>query len=197
MRNSMITGLLALSLTAVPVMAQMAPQEKSQTLSHPGEMIHEGTIRASVIVTAIDKTTRTLTLKDAKGQNLSVIADKEVRNFDQIKVGDEIKVEYFRSLSLQLKKPGEAAVASGAEFAERAHPGEKPGMAVGKTTTVMATVIDVNPENKTITLQGPKGNIVELDVKNQDHFKVVKKGDQVEATYSEALAVYVETVAKK
>jgi hypothetical protein len=34
-------------------------------------------------------------------------------------------------------------------------------------------------------------------MKNPDHFKVVKKGDNVEAVYTEALAVSVQPAAKK
>ena len=36
-----------------------------------------------------------------------------------------------------------------------------------------------------------------LDVHNPDQFKVVKKGDQVDVTYAEALAVSVEPAAAK
>ena len=35
------------------------------------------------------------------------------------------------------------------------------------------------------------GNVVDLKVQNPDQFKVVKKGDQVEAVYTQALAVSV------
>jgi hypothetical protein len=38
--------------------------------------------------------------------------------------------------------------------------------------------------------------VVELKVRNQDHFKVVKKGDQVQAVYSEALAIAVTPAPK-
>jgi len=44
----------------------------------------------------------------------------------------------------------------------------------------------------TVTLKGPKNNIVTLPVKNPDQFKVVKKGDQVEVTYTQAMAISVE-----
>jgi hypothetical protein len=50
---------------------------------------------------------------------------------------------------------------------------------VSRQVTVFADVIDVDRKRKSITLKGPKGNIVDLDVKNPDHFKVAKKGDQV------------------
>jgi len=57
-------------------------------------------------------------------------------------------------------------------------------------------VVAVDPKKSTITLKGPAGNVVDLKVRNPDHFKVVKKGDQVEAVYSEALAVTVTPVPK-
>jgi hypothetical protein len=65
-----------------------------------------------------------------------------------------------------------------------------------RQVTVLADVIGVDPKKKTITLRGPKGNVVTLDVHNPDQFKVVKKGDQVEATYTEAVAVSVEPAPK-
>ena len=67
---------------------------------------------------------------------------------------------------------------------------------VGRQVTIVADVIDVSPATKTITVKGPKGNIVELEVQNQDHFKVVKKGDQIEANYVEAVAVSLEPAKK-
>lgn len=62
---------------------------------------------------------------------------------------------------------------------------------------VLADVIDVDRKRKSITLRGPKGNIVDLDVKNPDHFKVVKNDDQVEVDYVEALAIAIVPVANK
>ena len=50
----------------------------------------------------------------------------------------------------------------------------------------------MDPKKGTITLKGPQGNVVELPVQNPAQFKVVKKGDQVEATYTQAVALAVE-----
>ena len=126
-----------------------------------------------------------------------MVAGPEVRNFDQIKLNDRVVVQYMRALTLELRKGGRRA-RQGTESSDavRAKQGEKPGAAVGGRVTVIADVIDVNEKNKTISLRGPKGNVVVLDVQNPDHFKVVKKGDQVEADYAEALAVSVEPGAQ-
>ena len=61
---------------------------------------------------------------------------------------------------------------------------------------MIADVVAVDPKASTITVKGPKGNLVTLDVQNPDQFKVVKKGDQIEVTYTEALALSVEPAAK-
>ncbi len=68
---------------------------------------------------------------------------------------------------------------------------------MARQVTSLADVVDVNPTGRTISLRGPKGNVVVLDVRNPDHFKVVKKGDQVEAVYTEALAISVERAPKR
>ena len=68
-------------------------------------------------------------------------------------------------------------------------------MAGARQITAIATVTAVDKKNSTITLKGPRGNVVTLDVHNPDQFKVVKKGDQVEAT--EALALSVEPAAAR
>jgi hypothetical protein len=63
--------------------------------------------------------------------------------------------------------------------------------------TITADVLAVNPKAKTITVQGPNGNVVDLKVKNPEHFKAVKVGDQIEAVYVEAVAISVQPAPKK
>ena len=106
-------------------------------------------------------------------------------------------MEYICALTLELKKGGGTAGKTETTDAVRAKPGQKPGGAMSRQVTVMTDVVDVNPKNKTITLKGPKGNVVELDVQNPEQFKVVKKGDKMEAVYTEALAIAVVPAAKK
>ena len=196
MRKTIMAALLAGLFSTLPGFAQQAPTGSTITSSQPGKVVMADTVKASAIITAIDKATRTLTLKGAKGDSFDVVAGAEVKNFDQIKVGDEVKVAYVQALSMELKKAGTGSGIKDSTAAARAKPGEKPAGAIGREVTIMADVIDVNPTAKTITLKGPKGKVVELDVKNPDQFKVVKKGDQVEVVYVEALAISVEAAPK-
>ena len=61
---------------------------------------------------------------------------------------------------------------------------------------MLADVVAVDPVKSTISLKGPKGDVVVLNVQNKDHFKVVKVGDQVEAVYTEAIAIAVKSAPK-
>ncbi|MET0508418.1 MAG: hypothetical protein ABWZ78_09585 [Burkholderiaceae bacterium] len=151
-------------------------------------------IRATVV--AIDKTTRSVTLKGEQGRTLDVIAGSEVKNFDQIRVGDTVTARYQEALTLDLRKanaPGGKLPGGATETVAgaRAQPGARPGGVVGREVSALADVVAVDPKGGTISLKGPRGNVVVLQVQNRDHFKVVQVGDQVEVVYTEALAVAV------
>jgi hypothetical protein len=55
--------------------------------------------------------------------------------------------------------------------------------------TIVADVVNVDATAKTVSLKGPKGNVVDLNVQDPEQLKLVKKGDKVEATYTQALAI--------
>jgi len=196
MRSPLHMACLLLFAAAGGAQAQQSPTAATTFSSQPGRVAAAQAVKASVVVTAIDPASRGLTLKTADGRTFDVVAGPEVRNFDQIKLNDRVVAQYIRALTLELRKGGGARQGSESTDAARAPKGDKPGAAVGGRITVIADVTDVNQKDKTITLRGPKGNVVVLDVQNPDHFKVVKKGDQVEADYAEALAVSVEPAPK-
>lgn len=196
MRNLTKAALFALICSAQPGFAQQAPVGAQVTGSAPGKVAMAEGVKAAAVVTAIDKATRTVTLKGPEGRSFDVVAGDAVKNFAQIKVNDEVVVEYIRALTLEVKKGGGPRERVDSADAVRSKPGEKPAGAVGRQVTIVADVIDVSPANKTITVKGPKGNIVELEVRNPEHFKVVKKGDQIEANYVEAVALSVEPAKK-
>ena len=64
-----------------------------------------------------------------------------------------------------------------------------------RQVTVIADVVAVNAKTQTLTLRGPK-RTVDLRLRDPKQVKLVKVGDQVEATYTEALAVSVEPAPK-
>ena len=173
-----------------------APQRSTVVASEPGKAVAVSVVEATATVVAINTATRTVTLKGADGRVVDVVCGDEVKNFAQISVGDNVKVSYQEALTLELKKTRAPTDASAVTAAIRAAPGNKPAGAVGREITVLANVVAVDPKKSTISLKGPAGNVVELKVQNPDHFKVVKKGDQVEVVYTQALAVAVTPAPK-
>ena len=192
----------ALALIAAAFATTASAQKPDATggavlASEPGKAVLARKMELSAQVMGIDKATRTLTLKGPKGNVVDLVASDEVKNFDQIKLGDFVVARYAEALTLELKKT--SAGAGGPVVREelaKAKPGERPVVAGARQVTVLANVIAVDPKKSTITLKGPRGNEVTLNVQNPDQFKVVKKGDQVEVTYTEALALSVEQAPK-
>jgi hypothetical protein len=155
------------------------------------------TVEVTATVVAIDKATRTVTLKGPQ-RTVDVVAGDEVKNFDQIKVGDFLMVRYLQSLALELQKTKSGATGiSATETAVKADPGQRPAVAGAREVSAIAKVTGIDQKAKTISLTGPRGNVVTLDVQNPDQFKVVKMGDEVLVTYTEAVAVSIEPAAKK
>jgi hypothetical protein len=195
--------LVAAALTGAAFVTPLHAQQPGATggavvASEPGRAAAVRKAEISAQVVQIDKASRTLTLKGPKGDAVDLVAGDEVKNFDQIKLGDFVVVRYAEALMLELRKGG---VPTGdvtvREEAGRAKPGSRPAVAGGRQVTAMAQVIGVDPQASTITLKGPRGNVATLNVLNPDQFKVVKMGDMIEVTYTEALAVSVEPAAGK
>ena len=92
----------------------------------------------------------------------------------------------------QLKKGGGMVVArTEQKGAVGSKPGERPAGAVGRQVTVVADVTAVDPATQMVTLKGPQ-RTVDLKVPDPEQFKRIAKGDQVEATYTQAVAMAVE-----
>jgi len=77
------------------------------------------------------------------------------------------------------------------ESAARAPAGGKPGAAAVRRVTVVADVVAVNTRAQTVTLRGPE-HTVDLRVRDPNQLKLVKVGDQVQATFTDAVAISVE-----
>ncbi|MBB5417490.1 hypothetical protein [Paraburkholderia atlantica] len=165
--------------------------------SEPGKVTATSTVKTTSTVVSIEPGTRTVVLKDAKGKVVQVVVGEEARNFDQIKVGDVVKVEYSQALTMMLKKGKAPLTASETQTLERAPEGAKPGGSASRQVTIMANVIAVDHQSGVVTLKGPQGNTVDLAVQDPEQLKRIKKGDQIQAVYTEAVAIAVEPVAGK
>ncbi|WP_172966003.1 MULTISPECIES: hypothetical protein [Cupriavidus] len=197
MRKTLLASLFMAAglLAALPGHAQ--PDMKTDLTRTPGQATASGTVTATAVITAIDAANRKLTLKTQQGKTVEMTVGPEARNFEQLKVGDKVTVSYREALTVSLKKGSGAASMQEKEIADRAQPGARPGGTVGREVTVVAQVVAVNREAQIVTVKGPRGQIVDLMVSDPDQMKDVKKGDRVQAVYTEAVAVSVEPGAAR
>jgi len=176
-----------------------APASASTVTSTAGELMREDKTMTAT-VTQLDHENRFITLKSSKGDEVTIQAGPEVKNFDQLKVGDQVTTHYQAAVAVQLM-PADSAKAGVVEEGgtATAAPGDKPGLKTGRAVTVTAKLTAVDLKNNTITLTGADGHSRVIDVKDperQQALKNLKVGDMMVITYVEALAVTVTPKAK-
>jgi Cu/Ag efflux protein CusF len=153
-------------------------------------------ITAKVTVVGVDIPGRVLTVKAADGTQATYVVSKEVKNFDQIKVGDVIVAKYFEAVAVRITKPGAPEAAAG-EAVATATPGELPAGAEVKQVTLKAKITAIANDKKHITVEGVEGNKWTVKVKDPSVLTNVKVGDDVSVTYTQGFAIAVEPPAKK
>lgn len=163
-------------------------------MQKPGDRI-ESVVETRARIIAVDQSRRLMTLRGALGEEFVVQAGDAVKNFGQVKAGDEVVVAYTRALVWQVKPAGEGTpgvtVDDGVTTASS---GEKPATTAASSVTVTATITAINLAAGTVTLTEPGGNSREIKARDPGNLRKVKVGDLVDITFSEALAVSVKPV---
>jgi len=163
----------------------------------PSGTIAENLVTATAVVKKLDLKTRKVTLERADGSHVTFVAGDQVRNLDQVKVGDTVTASFYESVAYAVKKPGDAEMGTTvAEGAGRAEPGEKPGAAGARITTVTAKITGIDKKAGTVTLQGPDGENTTVRARDPKNLDRVAVGDLVEITLTEAVGVSVEEASK-
>ena len=174
------------------------PTVTSVAATAPGQVGAARVVEVRAIVVGLDKNLRIVDLKGPRGRIVTIEAGDEVKNFDQINLGDHVVVRYAQSLTLSLSKASAASTARTEQTeVARAPEGERPAVAAGHQIQAVCVVTEVNKKTKTVTLRGPRGNYVDLVVEDGKRLAKLKKGDLVDAVYTEAVALSVEPAPAK
>jgi hypothetical protein len=151
----------------------------------PGGLLYdEVNVQAKVV--AINPDTREVSLITDTGVPFSLTVGPEAINFDQLKVGDLVLARATQTLAIFVgdevdeTEDGIAAVAIGTPE------GEKPGLLGAQSVQVTGTVIAIDIENRTATLEFADGSTrtqrVRDDVKLEEHHVGEKIVIQIDAT---------------
>jgi uncharacterized protein (TIGR02246 family) len=143
------------------------------------------------IVQSVDRTKRTVTLSNAKGQVNTYKCGKDVINFDQIQVGDQVNATVVERLAVFVRKAGTtgAGVDSTVALAPR---GAKPGVIMAETAEVTATIIAIDSELHTVTLKDAAGAAQTFRVSPKLDLTDIHAGDDVVLQYTEGIAIVVD-----
>ena len=148
-------------------------------------------VTATATITAIDQTTRSVTLRAANGDEDTFTVGPDVTRFNQLKVGDTIRATYYESLVLRLRKPTDTSAPSGAMVGGARLP-DTPGGAIGAQQTITVTVKAVDMNEPSITVVTPDGRTMKRKVGDKKNLEGVNPGDRIDVTYTQALIVNAE-----
>jgi hypothetical protein len=158
------------------------------------EISNEYTATAGVV--GVDSDKRLVTLQREDGSQFVVRAGDAVRNFDQIAVGDKLRVVYKEVLVATKLPPGETtrattAAAAGARMPE----GEKPGIGVGTALNVRVRVESIDREHDIVVYSFASGELNSRRLQTpqgREFAKGLKIGDIVQLDYGQVLAVGID-----
>lgn len=194
MRKSILISSLALA--AFMASGAIAQNNQGYAASAPGVVGVARTASVAGSIKAVDQATRAVTLVGDNGAEITVTAGPEVQNFGQLKAGDRVEVQYAEALVVELKKGGGLPVARTEQTGvSGAKPGEKPGAMAGRQVTIVGDVIAIDAATRKVTVKGPERTI-DINISDPEQFKLIKTGDQLQATYVEGYAVGVRPAAK-
>lgn len=142
-------------------------------------------------VQKINKKTREITFKNEAG-NVSVFkAPSEVRNFDQLKVGDVAIMTITVDADIQVTRGArETKIRTTKESLTKARLGLKPGVKFKKETVDQAKIVDLDYKTKSVTLESMHGMLT-ITPRNVEHFRILRVGDIVDAISSKTVEINV------
>lgn len=186
MKTKLIIALLFVSATAIADQHEGDPKPA---------MFASQTSTMQAVVEAIDHEARLVTLRREDGSSVTFTPSPDVKNLDQVNVGDILHVEYSQSVSIQVAtiegmETGAGEVAGITRSAE----GEMPAMAAMDTTVVIAKVVAIDMEAMTYKLEFPDGTVNEYVALVKENLDMADVGDMVAIETTESVIAVVESV---
>ena len=166
----------------------------------PPEPINVETVEeVSATVEAVDGDSRMVTLRGSDGDAIAMQVADTVRNFAQVRAGDRVVVRYYSGLAAELRRRGDTSGETEAPVTStalgRAPEGARPAGVVGTKTNQTVRITHVNKRDHVVSFYGSDGIGRSMPVRTpqgREFISKLKVGDEVEVTYTEAVAISVE-----
>jgi len=149
-------------------------------------------------VTAINSDSREITIMGPEGNLLSFTADDSIERFDEISVDDKIVFEYYKYMLAEFRAPTEEEIEEPLVILAdgvKAEEDMDPGAALGAIVKAVVTIEIINRPSMVVTVKGPKGNYLAIDVEDASLMEQLHVGEVVVITYAEAMALSLEKVS--
>lgn len=172
------------------------PAAPVRVAAQPAAIVDAGEARATV--ETVDQQRRMILLRGATGALLTVHAGPEVRNLPQVKPGDRVVVRYTEAVAARIVRPGDPAPESATTVAGAA-PGERPAGLLVDRIRNRVRIEGVDPASGTVAFVGSDRVPRVVAVRQpamREFLRTLKAGDEVEVTFTEAVAVSVEPAAR-
>jgi len=156
-------------------------------------------IQLAFSVEAVDAEKRLITLKGPQGNVAEFEVGDEVKRLAEIKAGDKINAEYTVAAVAELREPTaeeKSAPAIAVTAGERAEMSAPPAAGIGRAVRVVTTIDALDPATKSVTVKGPEGNTVTVNVEDPTVFEHLTVGQNIVVTFAEKLVLSVQPKAK-
>lgn len=156
-----------------------------------------GTVSDLLVATAtvekIDMATREVTLQGEEGEApVTIIVGPEVRNLDQVRVGDKVTFIVTEELAIfAAPQGGDPSITESLED-RRTPMGGKPGRSVTNVMETTVTIVALDLETHTAVIREHTGDLRTIRVSDRMNLDGIKVGDKVVMRHTKAVAISVE-----
>jgi hypothetical protein len=196
-----ITAAAILLCTAPTVPLLIAhPANAQSTMENVIPQSEAVTLQAKI--TAIDSSTRAVTLRGPEGNSVTVTAGPLVR-LNLLQVGQTVNVKYYRSVAFVVTPPkgGNGVPVSNDQLMQAvAQPAEAPGGVAVRVVKISGTVVSIDRSSNSLSIVNPSGGkVYTIDVTDPARIAALgtlNVGDTVTAVVSQVLAVSIDPAPK-
>lgn len=197
MKKIALVSAAVLMMGSSIAIAQNKPQAVVAVETAPGVLkVAEG-VQFQGKFKSVDQKTREVVIVGPNGNEFKTTLGNEVKNFNQIKVGDIVTLTHVEILVADIKRPSKVEIRERVETekAVTAKLGDKPAAAIERQVAIVADVTAVDEKKGTLTVRGATRTL-DIKVKDPKVLKGVKVGTQIEAMVTEIIAIEVSAPKK-